>query len=245
MDDVVFRVSDVVGGYGRIPIVHGVSMTATKGHVVTIVGPNGAGKSTFLKLVAGMLNPTQGSVRLNDVELVHKPADQLVRAGLAYVPQEGNVFPHMSIRENLEMGGFILTGSLTARIEEQFALFPDLRLADRKQAGQLSGGQRNMLAMARALMLNPHVLLLDEPTAGLSPKYTDVVWQKVREIAARGTTIVIVEQNVSRAIANSDWVYVLIAGRNRIDGTPDDMARVDLSAMFLGKGGKSQTTVTP
>ncbi|HEV2581306.1 MAG TPA: ATP-binding cassette domain-containing protein, partial [Ktedonobacteraceae bacterium] len=126
-----------------------------------------------------------------------------------------------------------------------FDLFPDLRTAARLKAGNLSGGQRNMLAMARGLMLSPEVLLLDEPTAGLSPLYTTVVWEKVRDIAQSGTTVVVVEQNVDRALANSDWVYVMVAGRNRVDGTPEHMRSIDLPAIFLGKKGESTAEELP
>lgn len=241
MDDILI-VKNMVGGYGKIPIVQDVSLRAGKGQVVTIVGPNGAGKSTFMKLIAGVLKPMSGSVTMAGKDLSNLPANRLTREGLAYVPQENNVFPRMTIKENLEMGGFILTGDISQRIAGLYTLFPDLQTAAGKKAGQLSGGQRNMLGMARALMLEPQVLLLDEPTAGLSPLYTDVVWQKVREIAARGTTIVVVEQNVDRAIANSDWVYVLVAGRNRLDGSPEQMRATDLSAIFLGKKGEAAAT---
>ncbi len=241
MDDILV-VNNMVGGYGKIPIVQDVSLRAGKGQVVTIVGPNGAGKSTFMKLIAGVLKPMSGSVTMAGKDLSNLPANRLTREGLAYVPQENNVFPRMTIKENLEMGGFILTGDISQRIAGLYTLFPDLQTAAGKKAGQLSGGQRNMLGMARALMLEPQVLLLDEPTAGLSPLYTDVVWQKVREIAARGTTIVVVEQNVDRAIANSDWVYVLVAGRNRLDGSPEQMRATDLSAIFLGKKGEAAAT---
>ena len=232
------EVTGITGGYGKVPIVHGVSMRAQSGHVVTIVGPNGAGKSTFLKVIAGVLGASEGSVKVEGNEIVNLPANKVARLGLAYVPQEANVFPSLTIRENLEMGGFILQHDLTQRIHHLYELFPDLKTAQHKKAGNLSGGQRNMLAMARALMLDPKVLLLDEPTAGLSPIYTDVVWQKVNAIAKTGTAVVVVEQNVERAIANSNWVYVLVAGRNRVDGTPDDMRALDLPAIFLGKKGE-------
>ena len=241
----VLVVEHMVGGYGKIPIVQDVSIHAGKGQIVAIVGPNGAGKSTFMKLVAGVLHPMGGSVRLSEKTLTNLPANRMAREGLAYVLQENNVFPRLTIRENLEMGGFILSGDIHQRIDALYQLFPDLNGAAKKKAGQLSGGQRNMLAMARALMLNPEVLMLDEPTAGLSPLYTDVVWQKVHEIAATGATIVVVEQNVDRAIANSDWVYVLVAGRNRLDGSPEQMRAVDLSAVFLGKKGDSLASTSP
>lgn len=239
----VLQVDDVTGGYGKSAIVQEVSIRARPGQVVTIVGPNGAGKSTFLKLIAGVMPPTTGSVVVAGQQLARLPANRVARLGLAYVPQEANVFPSLSIRENLEMGGFILHGDLSARVNHLFELFPDLKTAEHKKAGQLSGGQRNMLAMARALMLDPKVLLLDEPTAGLSPIYTDVVWQKVREIAKTGTAVVVVEQNVERAIANSDWVYVLVAGRNRVDGTAEQMRALDLPAIFLGKKGATEANV--
>lgn len=232
------EVTGITGGYGKVPIVQGVSMRAQSGHVVTIVGPNGAGKSTFLKVIAGVLGASEGSVKVEGNEIVNLPANKVARLGLAYVPQEANVFPSLTIRENLEMGGFILQHDLTQRIHHLYELFPDLKTAQHKKAGNLSGGQRNMLAMARALMLDPKVLLLDEPTAGLSPIYTDVVWQKVGAIAKTGTAVVVVEQNVERAIANSNWVYVMVAGRNRVDGTPDDMRALDLPAIFLGKKGE-------
>jgi len=242
----VLVVNGMVGGYGKIPIVQDVSINAERGKIVTIVGPNGAGKSTFMKLVAGVLRPMGGSVGLNDKDVTNLPANRMAREGLAYVPQENNVFPRMTIHEKLEMGGFILSGDINHRINNLFELFPDLKEAIHKKAGQLSGGQRNMLAMARALMLEPEVLLLDEPTAGLSPLYTDTVWQKVHEIAATGATIIVVEQNVDRAIANADWVYVLVAGRNRMDGTPEQMRAIDLSAVFLGKkGDATKPTDTP
>jgi ABC-type branched-subunit amino acid transport system ATPase component len=231
----VLQVESVTGGYGKSAIVQEASMRAEPGKIVSMVGPNGAGKSTFMKIIAGVLPAMSGHVTVNDHDLTGLPANKVARMGLAYVPQEANVFPTLNIRENLEMGGFILTGDLSARINHIYEIFPDLRTAAHKKAGSLSGGQRNMLAMARALMLEPAVLLLDEPTAGLSPIYTDVVWQKVHAIADSGTAVVVVEQNVERAIANSDWVYVLVTGRNRVEGTPDQMRALDLPAIFLGK----------
>lgn len=232
------QVEGITGGYGKIPIVQAVSIRADAGKIVSLIGPNGAGKSTFLKVIAGVLPATTGSVKVDGRDIANLPANRVARLGLAYVPQEQNVFPTLSIHENLEMGGFILRGDISQRLAHLYELFPDLKTAERKKAGALSGGQRNMLAMARALMLDPKVLLLDEPTAGLSPMYTDVVWQKVHAIAQTGTAVVVVEQNVERAIANSDWVYVLVAGRNRVDGAPDYLRTLDLPAIFLGKKGE-------
>lgn len=239
------QIERMTGGYSRLPVVQEVSIQADQGQVVSIVGPNGAGKSTLLKLASGTLHPMSGKVHVKERDLTGLAANRVVRLGLAYVPQERNVFPTLTVHENLEMGGFILSGSLKERINHLFDIFPDLRAATGLKAGNLSGGQRNMLAMARALMLDPVVLLLDEPTAGLSPIYTDVVWQKVRAIAQTGTTVVVVEQNVDRAIANSDWVYVMVAGRNRVDGSPEHLRSLDLPAIFLGKKGESTTEQLP
>lgn len=236
----VLVVNGLTGGYGKSAIVQEAELRAETGKIVSIVGPNGAGKSTFLKIIAGVLPTTSGTVSVNGQSLTGLPANKVARMGLAYVPQESNVFPTLNIRENLEMGGFILKGDLNDRIERIYAIFPDLKTAEHKKAGSLSGGQRNMLAMARALMLEPAVLLLDEPTAGLSPIYTDVVWQKAHAIADTGTAVVVVEQNVDRAISNSDWVYVLVAGRNRVEGTAEHMRSLDLPAIFLGKSEKGE-----
>lgn len=239
------RVENIAGGYGKLPIVQGVSIKAEPAQIVTIVGPNGAGKSTFLKIIAGVLHASEGSVRVKDRDVTNMTPNHIVREGLAYVPQERNVFPTLSVRENLEMGGFTLSGDLSKRISHLFDLFPDLRDAARRKAGTLSGGQRNMLAMARALMLDPKVMLLDEPTAGLSPLYTGVVWEKVHDIAKTGMAVVVVEQNVERAMDNSDWVYVLVTGRNRVEGTPADLRKLDLAAIFLGKEGGVTSKAQP
>ncbi len=236
----VLQVERLTGGYGKSAIVQEASLKAEAGKIVSIVGPNGAGKSTFLKIIAGVLPTMSGTVTVKGNSLTGLPANRVARMGLAYVPQESNVFPTLNIRENLEMGGFILKGDLSQQIDHIYEVFPDLKTAEHKKAGSLSGGQRNMLAMARALMLEPAALLLDEPTAGLSPIYTDVVWQKAHAIADSGTAVVVVEQNVERAISNSDWVYVLVAGRNRVEGTAEQVRALDLPSIFLGKSEKGE-----
>jgi len=237
----VLQVERLTGGYGKSAIVQEASLRAEAGKIVAIVGPNGAGKSTFLKIIAGVLPTMSGIVTVKGQNVSGLPANKVARMGLAYVPQENNVFPTLNIRENLEMGGFILHGDLSRQIDHVYSLFPDLKTAEHKKAGSLSGGQRNMLAMARALMLEPVALLLDEPTAGLSPIYTEVVWQKAHAIADSGTAVVVVEQNVERAVSNADWVYVLVAGRNRVEGTADHMRSLDLPAIFLGKSEKGES----
>lgn len=159
----------------------------------------------------------------------------MARAGMGYVPQVSNVFPSMSVTENLEMGAFTRKGDIKERMNEVLTMFPDLREAQRRPAGVLSGGQRNMLGMARALMLDPKVLLLDEPTAGLAPMYVERIWDRVGAIAATGTSVVVVEQNVDLALEHSDWAYIMIAGRNLMDGPAEEIKQADLAAIFLGE----------
>ncbi len=236
----VLEVSGLTAGYGRVPVVWEASLEAKVGQVVTIVGPNGAGKSTFTKAIFGLIPVSAGGVQLDGENLTGWEPHRIARGGIAYVPQVENIFSTMSIRENLEIGGFIRKQGVSERIAEIFEIFPDLAKAAGRRGGDLSGGQRNMLGMARALMSDPKVILLDEPTAGLSPIYVDVVWEQVRKIASLGTTVVVVEQNVERAIANSEWVYVLVAGRNRLDGPATEVAKLDLASIFLG--GAAQAT---
>lgn len=165
------------------------------------------------------------------------PTHRIARSGMAYVPQVNNVFASMTVRENLEMGAYTKPQGVHQRINEVLEIFPDLAAARNKKAGELSGGQRNMLALARSLMLEPKVVLLDEPTAGLSPAYTAVVWTQIKRVADVGTAVVVVEQNVDLAITNADRVYVLVAGRNRLEGTAAEVAKANLPSIFLGGDG--------
>jgi branched-chain amino acid transport system ATP-binding protein len=224
----------LTAGYSKVPVVQAVDVAAEPGKIVAIVGPNGAGKSTLLKAMFGLLRNTSGSVTLSGTEIGGWPAFKIARTGMAYVPQVINVFTNMSVVENLEMGGYTLKAGVAKRVEEVLEIFPDLKTARNKKAGNLSGGQRNMLGMARALMLEPRVVLLDEPTAGLSPAYTGVVWEQIRRVAGLGTAVVVVEQNVDLAIKNADWVYVMVAGRNRLDGPAKVVGKEDLPSIFLG-----------
>jgi branched-chain amino acid transport system ATP-binding protein len=232
--DPILTATGLTAGYGKVPVVQGVDLRAEPGRVVAVVGPNGAGKSTMLKAMFGMLGNVSGSVRLAGEEIGGWPAFRVARSGMAYVPQVINVFVNLSVVENLEMGGYTLRSGVARRVEEVLEIFPDLKTARTKRAGALSGGQRNMLGMARALMLDPKVVLLDEPTAGLSPAYTRVVWEQIRRVAGLGTAVVVVEQNVDLAINNADWVYVMVAGRNRLDGPAGVVGREDLPSIFLG-----------
>jgi ABC-type branched-subunit amino acid transport system ATPase component len=225
----------ITAGYGRAPIITDITVTADLGSVTTIIGPNGAGKSTFAKTLVGILRPMSGRVVVNDLDITKVPGHQIPRHGLVYVPQNDNVFKRLTVRENLEVGGFASKGDTSARMEEILGIFTDLGAATEKKAGFLSGGQQNLLAIARALMVDPSVIILDEPTAGLSPTYTDVVWNQIARIARLDTAVVVVEQNVERALKHSDFVHIFVAGRDHVHGPATEIAALDLAAIFLGR----------
>jgi ABC-type branched-subunit amino acid transport system ATPase component len=225
----------VTAGYGRSPIINEISLTAELGTITTIIGPNGAGKSTFVKSLIGILRPMSGKVKVNDVDITKVPGHRIAGHGLVYVPQNDNVFKRLTVRENLEVGGFASRSDPTARMGEVLSIFTDLAKAVDKKAGFLSGGQQNLLAIARALMVDPTVILLDEPTAGLSPAYTDVVWAQIERISNLNTAAVVVEQNVERALGHSDFVHIFVAGRNHVHGTAAEIAALDLPSIFLGR----------
>ena len=230
----------VTAGYGKVPIINDISVNAEVGQVTTIIGPNGAGKSTFAKTLVGILKPMAGRIMVKDVDVTGMPGHEIPRHGLAYVPQNDNVFKRMSVRENLEVGGFVMKGDSSSRIAELFEIFPDLAKAHTKKAGLLSGGQQNLLAIARALMAEPTVIVLDEPTAGLSPQYTGVVWDQVARIAQLDTAVLVVEQNVERALKHSDFVHIFVAGRDHVHGSATDIAELDLPSIFLGRSHVAQ-----
>ena len=237
-DSSIIELDRVTGGYGGAEIIHAVSVRVAPAEIVVLIGPNGAGKSSVMNAVLGRLRIDGGRVRLAGRDVTGVPPEQVVRRGVSYVPQTGNVFPNLSVNENLEMGAYIRTDDFRPRIEEMYELFPPL--AERRQApaGTLSGGQRQMVAIAKALMVDPVILLLDEPTAGLSPRFRGDIFQVVREINARGTPILMVEQNARQALGIADRGYVLVDGRNRLEGTgPGLLADPDVGAMFLGGGG--------
>jgi ABC-type branched-subunit amino acid transport system ATPase component len=224
----------ISSGYGKSMIVHDVSIAVAAGLITTIVGPNGAGKSTFAKTLAGIIRPAAGRITVGGTDVTRVPGHMFARHGLGYVPQNDNVFRSMTVKENLEIGGFASKGEPRTRMQRVLDIFPDLRKAEAKKAGNLSGGQQNLLAMARALMAEPTVIILDEPTAGLSPAYTSVVWEQIVRIAAEGTAVLVIEQNVERALAHAHFVHVLVAGANHVHGPADEIARLDLAGIFLG-----------
>lgn len=225
----------VTAGYGRAPIINDISVAADRGTVTTIIGPNGAGKSTFAKTLVGILKPMSGRISVNDLDITTMPGHRIPRNGLVYVPQNDNVFKRLTVRENLEVGGFAAKGDTSARMAEVLGVFTDLAKATEKKAGLLSGGQQNLLAIARALMVDPAAIILDEPTAGLSPAYTDVVWDQIARIAALDTAVLVVEQNVERALKHSDFVHIFVAGRSHIHGPAKEIAALDLPSIFLGR----------
>lgn len=214
----LLTVNQLEAGYEPgLSIVRGASIHADRGEIVVILGPNGAGKSSLIKAIAGLVPITGGTVTLNGEDITSVPAHMKIRKGLAFVPQTENVFPLMSVEENLAVAAGVLRAP-AAHIEEMFALFPDLARQRRLAAGSLSGGQRQMLACARALIVKPGVLMLDEPSAGLSPKFVEQVFARLTEIRASGVTIVLVEQNARAALSIGDRAYVLVEGREAHEG---------------------------
>lgn len=231
----LLSVQEVHGGYGADDILKGVSLAVEAGQIVVIIGPNGAGKSTAMKAVFGLARLRQGEVVFDGQTITNLRPDRVVRRGISYVPQERNVFPSLSVHENLEMGAFILSGDYQDRFDRIYELFPPLREKRRQPAGSLSGGQRQMVAMGRALMLEPRLLLLDEPTAGLSPRFVELIFERIREINAQGVSILMVEQNARAALALAHRGYVLVMGRNRVEDTGAALlANREVARMFLG-----------
>jgi ABC-type branched-subunit amino acid transport system ATPase component len=223
--DALIVADDLIAGYiPGVNILNGSDLYAKSGEMIGIIGPNGAGKSTLLKAMFGLVKVRTGRVTLADQDITNVRADQLVNLGIGFVPQSNNVFPSLTIQENLEMGCY----QAPKKFQERFAfvtdLFPALGERRAQRAGQLSGGERQMVAMGRALMMDPSVLLLDEPSAGLSPALTDEVFVRVKEINATGVTVIIVEQNAMRCLQIVDRGYVLDQGRNAYTGTGRDLA---------------------
>ncbi|MCW5697515.1 MAG: ABC transporter ATP-binding protein [Bauldia sp.] len=232
----LIEVDTVVAGYGENEILHGISLSLAEREIVTIIGPNGAGKSTLLKVVMGYLIPKSGTVRFKGKDVTRQRPDQRVRNGIAYVPQLDNVFPSLTVAENLRMGGYTLPrGRVAERIERVYAEFPILAERRGQRVRTLSGGQRQLLAMGRALMTEPEVLLLDEPSAALSPLMAGEVFAKVAEINAGGRAILIVEQEAARSLAISHRGYVVVDGHNAYDGPARTILDDEkVRAAFLG-----------
>jgi len=232
----LLTVEGLVAGYGAADeILKGVDLTLDAGEIVSVIGPNGAGKSTLLKVIAGILVPHKGSVRLRGEHIGGRAPRAISALGVAFVPQEHNVFPSMTVRENLEMGGFLDPAGSRVKIDAIFSRFPILAEKRRQAARTLSGGQRQVLAMAMALMVEPAVLLLDEPSAGLAPRAAEQLFETIEAIHQDGVAIAMVEQNALQALRLADRGYILVDGRNSMTGPAADLARnPDVRRVFLG-----------
>ncbi len=231
-----FLIGDkMTGGYGPVDILHDCTIAVERGEIAVIVGPNGAGKSTAMKAVFGMLNLRGGAVRLGGEDITKLTPQARVRKGMGFVPQTSNIFTTMTVEENLEMGAFIRTDEIKDTIAQIYDLFPILKQKRHQAAGELSGGQRQQVAVGRALMTQPQVLMLDEPTAGVSPIVMDELFDRIIEIARTGISILMVEQNARQALEIADKGYVLVQGANRFTGTGAELlANPDVRRSFLG-----------
>ena len=234
----LLEVRDLHAGYGKLEILKGVSLQVETGHVVSIIGPNGAGKSTVFKTLFGLLPARRGTVRFASEDITNRPPAELLRRGLAYVPQGRNVFPLMTVEANLRLGAYTRPRSteLASDVERVFETFPALRAARGKRAADLSGGQQQMLEMGRALLLRPRLMLLDEPTLGLAPLVFKEIFRIIEDLRRLGQTILMVEQNAAKALEISDYAYVLELGLNRFEG-PGERIRNDerIRRLYLGR----------
>jgi ABC-type branched-subunit amino acid transport system ATPase component len=232
----LLKVDGISAGYGDTEILHGVSMEVREGEIVSIIGPNGAGKSTLMKTIFGLLHPRQGEIRFGERDISHHTPYQIVGLGMCYVPQVANVFTEMTVEENLEMGAFVLKGDLDARKQRVYALFPRLKERRRQRAGKMSGGERQRVAMGSALMLDPKLVLMDEPSAGLSPKMVEMIFERIEHINEDGgPAILIVEQNARLSLRMADRGYVLASGQNRFEGSGRELLNdPEIGRLFLG-----------
>lgn len=233
----LIEVNNVVAGYGGAPILNGVNIAIEQSDIGVIVGPNGAGKSTTLKAIFGLLRVTSGTISFAGEEITNSLPDKLVPRGLSFVPQEKNVFTSLTVEENLEMGAFTRKDDFSTTIDWVYDMFPVLKEKHRQPAGELSGGQRQMVAMGRALMSQPRLLMLDEPSAGLSPRYVIEIFEQIVKVNKAGVGILMVEQNARQALAFASRGFVLANGQNRFTGTgPELIADPEVARSFLGGG---------
>jgi branched-chain amino acid transport system ATP-binding protein len=236
------RLEGVAAGYGNAPVINEIDLSVCRPEIVAVVGPNGAGKSTLLKTVLGVLAPSEGRITLDGKDIGGRRTDRIARLGVGYVPQVRDVFDTLTVRENLEMGGYRMNHrAVSARIEEMLELYPQLAAMRSRYAGHLSGGERKMLAMARVLMARPSLLVLDEPTAGLSPQLAhELLHIHVTQLArSMDVAILLVEQHAREALAISDWAYLMVSGQITLsESAADLLARPDIGEIFLGSSAK-------
>lgn len=231
----ILEARNIKAGYGGVEILHGISMGVDKAEIISIIGPNGAGKSTLMKTILGLLKPTHGKIIFDGHDITGLDPDKIVRRGICYVPQTDNVFPSLTVEENLEMGAFIRKDDFRGRMKEVYGIFPDLKEAKRFRVRKLSGGQRQMVAMARALMLDPQVLLLDEPSMSLSPRLVKLIFEKIVEINKSGVGILMVEQNAREALKLCHRGYVLAMGHNKFEDTGQALLNNEkVGKLYLG-----------
>ena len=230
-----FYCENLVGGYGGENILNDCSVSVNKGEISVIVGPNGAGKSTAMKAMLGMLKLSQGKVFLDGKDISNFSPQDRVASGISFVPQTMNIFNELTVKENLEMGAYLREDDLDETFEEMYSLFPILHEKKEQMAGELSGGQRQQVAVGRALMTQPTVLMLDEPTAGVSPVVMDELFDKIIDIKKTGVAIIIVEQNAKQALTIADYGYVLVAGKNKFTGKGSELLNdTEVRKAFLG-----------
>ncbi len=230
----VLKAENIVAGYTEIDILHGVSIKLDEGEIVSIVGPNGAGKTTLLRVLFGLLRPEKGEVYFKGEEITSLEPFDRVKKGLGYVPQEENVFPSLTVLENLEMGGYVKE-NISEGIQKVFDIFPSIEERKKEKTKNLSGGERQMVGIGRALVLEPEVLLLDEPGAALAPDLKDMVYEKIKKINKTGTSLIIIEQNAKKALKNSNRGYVLKMGENEYEGKGKELLEdKDILEFYLG-----------
>ena len=234
----ILEVSDLVTGYGEAEIVHGVNLEVGSGEMVTVIGPNGAGTSTLMKSVFGLIACWEGGVRIDGTDVTGYRPDEITRIGASYVPQRENVFPNLTVRENLEMGAYIDEEVSENAYGEVYERFPILKERRNQKVGRMSGGQRQMVAMGAGLMIDPVLLLVDEPSAGLAPDLVGEMFERIRRIREDGTSILMIEQNARQALRYSDRGYVLDQGENAFEGPGEDLLESEeIEEMYLGRAG--------